>query len=110
MAAMSEQQRRELRDDLIGRSFRGAKWRLRLMDPNARLRFHRTNRWVGKWTTRYDLPGHGVAVTLVENNAYSTHKDGRVSNDYEFVDVIVEPLPDVETDPSRTGYATGRPG
>ncbi len=110
MAKMNLDQQKALREDLIGRSFRGAKWKLRLLEPNPRLRYHRTNREVGKWTTRYDLPESGVFVTLVETNDSTAHKNGTVTSDFTYVDAIVEPLPDVETDPSRTGYVTSRPG
>lgn len=110
MATMNEKERNALRDDLIKRSFRGAKWKLRLMDPNARLRYHRTNMEIGKWMTRYDMPASGTAVTLIETNEYGTHQDGRITNDYTFVDVVVEPLPENEMDPQRTGYRTQRPG
>jgi hypothetical protein len=110
MAYLNAQEQQALRDDLKKMSYRGAKWKLRGMDDSARLRYQRTNQEVGKWLTRYDLPALGVAVTLVETNDYNTHKSGYISNDYTYVDAIVEPLPDVETDPSRTGYVTSRPG
>lgn len=110
MAYLNAQEQQALRDELKRMSYRGAKWKLRGMDPDARLRYQRTNQEVGKWMTRYDLPSFGVAVTLVETNDYNTHKTGYISNDYTYVDVIVEPLPEVETDPSRTGYVMNRPG
>ena len=110
MAYLNAQEQQELRKDLLNRSFRGAKWKLRGMDNTARLRYIRSNQEVGKWLTRYDLPAHGVSVTLVETNAVNTHKNGSLSSDYTYIDAIVEPLPEVETDPSRTGYVTNRPG
>lgn len=110
MAQMTAQEQQELRKDLLNRSYRGAKWKLRGMDTGARLRYVRTNQEVGKWLTRYDLPAYGVAVTLVETNSVNTHKNGSLSSDYTYVDAIVEPLPEVETDSSRTGYITQRPG
>jgi hypothetical protein len=110
MAYLNAQEQQALRDELKKMSFRGAKWKLRGMDPDSRLRYHRTNQEIGKWMTRYDLPAYGVAVTLVETNAVNTHKNGHLSSDFTYVDAIVEPLPEVETDPSRTGYVTKRPG
>lgn len=110
MAYLNAQEQQALRDELKKMSYRGAKWKLRGMDTGARLRYVRTNQEVGKWLTRYDLPAYGVAVTLVETNAVNTHKNGSLSSDYTYVDVIVEPLPEAETDPSRTGYVTNRPG
>lgn len=93
MAFLNEQERQALRDDLKGRSFRGAKWKLRLMDSKSRLVYHRNNQDVGVWLTRYELKDAGVRVTLVETNAYNTHKNGKITNDYDFTDVVVEPLP-----------------
>lgn len=110
MARLNAQEQQALRDELKKMSYRGAKWKLRGMDPDARLRYQRSSQEIGKWTTRYDLPASGVSVTLVETNDYNTHKNGRISNDYTYVDVLVEPLPEVETDPSQTGYVMKRPG
>lgn len=94
MAYLNAKQRQELQDDLKNRSFRGAKWKLRWMDSDARLVFQRNNQTVGKWLTRFELKDAGVRVTLVETNSFNTHKNGKVSNDYVYSDAIVEPLPD----------------
>lgn len=93
MAYLNQKQREELRDDLKNRSYRGAKWKLRLMDPSTRLVFLRNNQDVNKWLTRFELGQAGVRVTLVETNEFNTRKNGKVSNDYTYVDAIVEPLP-----------------
>ena len=44
MAVLNAKEQQELRDDLRGRSYRGAKWKLRGMDTGARLRYIRTIR------------------------------------------------------------------
>lgn len=109
MAYLNAQEQQALQDNLKKMSYRGAKWKLRGMDRGARLRYLRSNQETGKWLTRYELPTLGVAVTLVESNDFNTHKTGRVSNDYTYVDAIVEPLPEVDTAPSRVTYMTKRP-
>ncbi|MBK8138795.1 MAG: hypothetical protein IPK52_23775 [Chloroflexi bacterium] len=93
MGILNEKERQALRDDLKGRSFRGAKWKLRLTDSKARLVYHRNSQEIGVWLTRFELKDAGVMVTLVEKNAYNAHKGGTVTSDYSFEDVMVDPLP-----------------
>lgn len=94
MAFLNAKEREALRDDLKGRTFRGAKWKLRWMDKKGRLVYHRNSQKINQWQTRFELGENGVIVTLIESNEFNTHKDGKVSNDYTFVDVVVEPSPD----------------
>ncbi len=110
MAYLNAQEQQALRDELKKMSYRGAKWKLRGMDAGARLRYQRSNQEVGKWMTRYDLPAYGVAVILVETNAVNTHKNGSLSSDYTYEDVIVEPLPETDTGASSTAVVMQRPG
>ena len=94
MAFLNATERQALSDELKGKSFRMAKWTLRLRDPEGRLVYHRNSQDQGKWMTRFELKNLGVRVTLIETNATNTHKNGKLSSDYTFADAIVEPTPD----------------
>ncbi len=93
MAYLNEQQRSQLRDDLKKLKFNQAKGRVRRMDPKARLVYVRNAQQVGRWLTRYDLEGLGTRVTLIEENRV-VNDDQKLENEWQMVDVIVEPLPD----------------
>lgn len=95
MAYLNEQQRTQLRDDLKKLKFNQAKGKVRRMDPKARLVYIRNAQQVGRWLTRYDLEGLGTRVTLVEENRIvNKDADEKLENEWQMVDVIVEPLPD----------------
>ncbi len=94
MAYLNEQQRSQLRDDLKQLKFNQAKGRVRRMDPKARLVYVRNAQQVGRWLTRYDLEGLGTRVTLIEENRVVNDDDKKLENEWQMVDVIVEPLPD----------------
>lgn len=94
MAYLNEQQRSQLRDDLKDLKFNQAKGKVRRMDAKARLVYIRNAQQVGRWLTRYDLEGLGTRVTLVEENRVVTDTDKKLENEWQMVDVIVEPLPD----------------
>ncbi|MBI5671580.1 MAG: hypothetical protein HZC41_26610 [Chloroflexi bacterium] len=95
MAYLNEQQRLKLLDELKTLKFNQAKGRLRRMDPKARLVFYRNAQQVGRWMTRYDLPTLGTSVTLVEKNRVADDDgDKKLENEWQMVEVQVEPLPD----------------
>lgn len=93
MAALTQQQREQLRNDLLQLSYRAAKGRVRNMDPNSRLRVWRNAQRSGEWHTTYDLPGLGTRVTLVEVIDPAPTSDRIYRRNYSFVDARVEPLP-----------------
>lgn len=94
MAYLTEEKRAELKAELEKLSFRQAHGRLKRMDK-GRLAFYRNAQYAGKWMTRWVLEGMGVVVTLVEANVWTEkEKANRIKNDYNLIDVIVEPTPD----------------
>lgn len=94
MAYLNEQQRLKLLDDLKDLRFNQAKGKLRRMDPKARLVYYRNAQQVGRWMTRYNLESLGTSVTLVEENrVFDKDGDEKLENEWEMVEVIVEPLP-----------------
>ncbi|MBK9124367.1 MAG: hypothetical protein IPM16_14775 [Chloroflexi bacterium] len=97
MAFLDKNERQKLAEELKDIGFRPAKGKLRRMDPQSRLAFYRNVQTVGRWVTRFDLKGLGTRVTLVEKLAENEHKSGKMTADYELVEVIVEPTPENKT-------------
>ncbi len=95
MAYLNQEERDNLKEELEALSFRQAHGRLKRMDRNGRLAFYRNAQYTDKWMTRWVLPGMGVQVTLVESNVWTDkNKPNRIKNDYNLVEVVVEPTPD----------------
>jgi hypothetical protein len=95
MAYLTAEQRQALQAELKQMSFRQANGKLKRIDPLGRLAYYRNAQQTGQWLTRYILTGLGTQVTLVEvNTPTDKKKPNRVSNDYVFADVIVEPTAD----------------
>lgn len=95
MAYLNAQERERLRNDLLDMSYGRAKGRLNRIDPAAKLVYWRNAQRVGEWHTRFDLPGLGTTVSLIEviHNKPTDHE--RISRrSYEMVDVRVEPMGD----------------
>lgn len=93
MAALNEQQRVKLAEELRGMKFRQATGKLRRMDVKGRLAYFRNVQVSGKVYTRYVLPSLGVQVTLVEEDVRKAGpSEGRLKQEFELVDVLVEPL------------------
>ena len=92
MAYLNEKERDDLLNKLKDMNFKKAKGKLERMDPEGRLAFYRNVQTVGKWMTRFDLTGLGTRVTLIEEN-HNPNQAGRNDNDFELVEIIVEPLP-----------------
>lgn len=97
MAFLNQQEREALYNELKNMRFNQAKGKLRRMDPRARLAFLRNVQNVNQWVTRYELPGLGTRVTLVEQFDTHEQKSGKLRSDYALVDVIVEPTPENRT-------------
>jgi hypothetical protein len=93
MAYLNEQERLALVNELKEMSFNRAKGKVRSLDPKARLAFYRNAQRVGQWMTRYELPGLGTRVTLVESHR-DVQKNAKIKSEFELVEVIVEPTPD----------------
>jgi hypothetical protein len=96
MPYLNQDERRKLLDDLRKMSFNKARGKLRRMDPTGRLAFLRNVQHSGQWMTRYDLPGLGTRVTLIEEMSLKEGK-GRPRSDFQLREVIVEPTPDNRT-------------
>ena len=95
MAYLNKEQRNSLKAELKDMSFRQANGRLKRLDPHGRLAYYRNAQRTGQWMTRWVLTGLGTQVSLVESNTtHAKDRPNRVKNDYELVDVIVEPTPD----------------
>lgn len=97
MPFLNKNEREKLRDELKNLRFNQAKGKVRGMDTEARLVYLRNVQTVNKWTTRYELPTHGVRVTLVESFDMQEQKSGKLRADYGLTDVIVEPTPENKT-------------
>jgi hypothetical protein len=96
MAYLTQAQRDELQAELEKMSFRQANGKLKRMDHKGRLAYYRNAQRTGQWLTRHVLTGLGTQVTLIEENVRrpKLNKPERVNNDYQLVQVIVEPTPD----------------
>lgn len=89
MAFLNKQERDTLKNDLQNMGFDKAKFRLHHMDPDSRLVFFRNVQKVGQWMTRFNLPGLGIQVTLIE--AQTTQNDHqKIKSHYDLLDVVVE--------------------
>lgn len=107
MAYLNAAERKALLDELVGMSFGWAKWKLQHLDPQVRLVFYRNVQNVNEWVTRYELPGLGTKVTLVEakqdgsdqvqGEKGSNIKESWQKIGYELKRVIVEPTPNNRT-------------
>lgn len=93
MPYLNEGERRSLLDELSGMRLWRAKFKLRLMDPKARLIYLRNVQRSGEWHTKYVLESLGTQVTLVETN-HAENSQYRNKQKFEFVNVIVEPTAD----------------
>lgn len=93
MPYLNEGERRSLLDELSGMRLWRAKFKLRLMDPKARLVYLRNVQRSGEWHTKYVLESLGTQVTLVETNQ-AENTQYRNQQKFEFVNVIVEPTAD----------------
>lgn len=96
MAYLNAEQREKLVNELKILPFNKAKGRVRGMDPNSRLVFYRNAQGVGRWLTRFDLPGLGTRVTLVEGHQ-DAEKKGKIKSEFDLAEVIAEALPGNQT-------------
>lgn len=99
MAFMNQQEREKLQNELKGMNFNKAKGKVRRLDPKGLLAFYRNvQNTASQLYTRYELPGMGVRVTLVEQGSEQPISDSnKLQAKYELVDVQVEPTPDNKT-------------
>ena len=99
MAFLNPQEREKLQNELKGMNFNKAKGKVRGLDPKGHLAYLRNvQNSASQLYTRYDLPGMGVRVTLIESGAEKPVKDSdKLKAQFELVDVIVEPTPDNKT-------------
>lgn len=92
VAHLNAQQRENLLNQLKEMSFRRAKGKLARLDPAGRLAYYRNVQASGEWHTRFILEGLGAMVTLVEVN-HAANDQPRNKQRFEFVNIIIEPLP-----------------
>jgi len=96
MAYLNEKEREDLLNELINKTYKQAKRKIRRLDSTAKLGVYRNVQGVNRYLTRYELPSLGTKVTLVETYGYDG--EGRKKeSDYELVEVIVEPTPENRT-------------
>lgn len=95
MAYLNAQERERLKNDLLAMSYNRAKGRLNRIDPQSRLVYWRNSQKVGELHTRFDLPGLGTTVSLVEVIGHKATDKERISRtSFDFIDVRVDPLPE----------------
>lgn len=99
MAYLNQQEREKLLNELKDKSFNKAKAKVRSLDPQVRLAYHRNvQNSATRLYTRYDLPSLGTSVTLVEERELSPLESenypGRMRAKADLVEVIVAPTPD----------------
>jgi hypothetical protein len=102
MAYLNQQEREKLLNDLKDMNFNKAKAKVRGLDRESRLAYYRNvQNTANRLYTRYDLPGLGTRVTLVEAGNLSSLNDKnfpeRMRNKNSLVEVIVEPTADNRT-------------
>ena len=91
MAYLNAQQREALANELAKMKFNKAKAKVRSLDANTRMVYHRNSQGVGRWMTRYDLPTLGTRITLLETHQDATH-EGKIKSEFEMSEVTVEAL------------------
>lgn len=96
MAYLNAQERDKLKNELKNMNFNKAKGKLHRLDNKGRLVYFRNNQSVNQWATRFELPGLGTRVTLVESQGTSESR-GKFKSEYVLVDVVVEATPDNRT-------------
>jgi hypothetical protein len=100
MAYLNQQEREELANALIDKTYLQAKRTVRNMDRQSKLGVMRNMQRSGELLTRYTLPNKGAIVSLIEQRTTGYH-DGtpeeRQRVNYELVRVVVEPTPDNRT-------------
>ncbi|MBC7811865.1 MAG: hypothetical protein H7175_11995 [Burkholderiales bacterium] len=91
MAYLNEQERDALLNELKNLSFNKARFKLSRIDSNGRLAFYRSSYRTKELWTRYELAGLGTRVTLIEEQSGTNAKSGQP--EYQYAEVIVEPIP-----------------
>ena len=99
MAFLNQEEREKLLNELKDMSFNKAKGKVRRLDPKGRLAYYRNvQNTANRLYTRYELPGLGTIVTLVEQESEKPLKNGeKLKAEYELAEVIVEPTADNRT-------------
>lgn len=96
MAYLNEQERDKLLNQLKDMKYGKAKGKLARMDPKGRLAYYRNVQQSGEWHTKFVLEGLGTIVTLVEK-LHNQNDQARNKQDFEFVNIIVEPTAENHT-------------
>jgi hypothetical protein len=98
MAYLNAQEREALANKLRGMKFNRAKGHVRRLDPDSRLSYLRNVMRPYELHTRFELPGAGVNVTLIEYVKQNNDKFAVTFTKAPGVlDVIVEPTTDNQT-------------
>lgn len=99
MAYLNENEREELANALIEKTYLQAKRTVRNMDRQSKLGVLRNMQRSGELLTSYTLPNKGAVVSLIEKRktGYDGTPDQRQDANYELVRVVVEPTADNRT-------------
>lgn len=98
MAYLNAQERQALHDELMGMNFGKATGKLRGIDREGRMAYYRNAQQTGKLMTRYELPGLGTRVTLIEVlTKGGADSSKRLKTKYDLGEVVVEPTADNRT-------------
>lgn len=102
MAYLNQTEREALLNDLKKLSFRKAKGRLHRIDPKGQMAYYRNAQQTGEIVTCFVLEGKGTEVRLIEELSYTDGKMTqfgvpRLKPNYQFVRVVVEPMPENRT-------------
>jgi hypothetical protein len=92
MSYLNAEQRQQLAQELVGKKYGAAKWKLLKMDGEGRIRFFRNTQRVGYLMTSFELPTYGVNVTLYEKHDSKTDPiTSKIKGEYKLAEVVVEP-------------------
>lgn len=99
MAYLNRQERAELLEKLQKMKFGRAKNKLNRMDPKGKMAYYRNAQQPGEVITCFELDGMGTRVFLIERLAHKPTGGalGLTKSEYQFVEVIVEPMPENRT-------------
>lgn len=95
MSYLNAEQRQQLAQELAGKKFGAAKWKLLKMDAEGRIRFFRNTQRVGYLVTSFELPTYGARVTIYEKHSSSTDPiTSKINAKNKVAEVVVEPTAD----------------
>ena len=95
MSYLNAEQREKLAQELVGKKYGAAKWKLLKMDEKGRIRYFRNTQRVGYLMTSFNLPTYGVNVTIYEKHDSKTDPiTSKITGENKLAEVVVEPTAD----------------